>query len=356
MRSIEWRDGKVRYLDQSQLPGQETYIETDDETVVARAIKTLAIRGAPLIGIAAAYGFVLAFDRLKSPDARSVTFCIERTAHLFVSTRPTAVNLFWAVNRMRNTATDSAGKSLEGIHVNLLAEAMAIHSEDEEKCRRIGEFGADLLPNAASVLTHCNTGSLATGGDGTAQNILKTAWEQKKLKHVYMDETRPLFQGARLTAWELQQLQIPSTLITDSTAAFLMQQGKVNAVVVGADRITLNGDVANKVGTYGLAVLAKYHKLPFYVAAPTSTIDFEMLTGRDIPIEQRSGSELTRIGDVKVAPEGVDVYSPAFDVTPNELITAIVTDRGVLRSPYHKALEALKRQDKSLLIRKAVLR
>ncbi|MGA3243808.1 MAG: S-methyl-5-thioribose-1-phosphate isomerase [Bacteroidota bacterium] len=352
MRSIEWRDGKVRFLDQSQLPAKEIYIETDDETVVARAIKSLALRGAPLIGIAAAYGFVLAFDRLKSNDVKSVTACIERTTHLFVSTRPTAVNLFWAVNRMRNLAIDSAGKSLEGIHANLLAEAMAIHMEDEEKCRRIGQLGAEILPNAASVLTHCNTGSLATGGDGTAQNILKTAWEQKKLKHVYMDETRPLLQGARLTAWELQQLQIPSTLITDSTAAFLMQQGKVNAIVVGADRVTLNGDVANKVGTYGLAVLAKHHGVPFYVAAPTTTIDFEMVTGSEIPIEQRSGSEVSKIGNYQIAPEGVDVYSPAFDVTPNELITAIVTEKGVLRKPYREALEALKKQDMSKLIRK----
>jgi methylthioribose-1-phosphate isomerase len=356
MRSIEWRDGKVRYLDQSLLPTQEVFVETDDENVVAQAIKSLALRGAPLIGIAAAYGFVLAFDRLKSADARSVTTCIERTTHLFASTRPTAANLFWAVNRMRNAAIDSAGKSLETIHVNLLAEAMAIHTEDEEKCRLIGQFGAEILPNAASVLTHCNTGSLATGGDGTAQGILKAAWEQHKLKHVYMDETRPLLQGARLTAWELRRLEIPSTLITDNTAAFLMQQGKVNAVVVGADRITLNGDVANKVGTYGLAVLANHHRIPFYVAAPTTTIDFEMVAGSEIPIEQRSGSEVTRIGGHQIAPDGVEVYSPAFDVTPHDLITAIVTERGVLHKPYREALDALKKEDMSKLIRKAVFR
>jgi len=355
MRSIEWRDGKVRFLDQSLLPTQEVFVETDDEDVVARAIKSLALRGAPLIGIAAAYGFVLAFGRLKSPDAKTVAVCIERTTHLFVSTRPTAANLFWAVNRMRDVAVDSAGKSLEGIYENLLGEAIAIHVEDEEQCRRIGQFGAELLPNAASVLTHCNTGSLATGGDGTAQSILKTAWEHHKLKHVYMDETRPLLQGARLTAWELRRLEIPSTLITDSTAAFLMQQGKVNAVVVGADRITLNGDVANKVGTYGLAVLAKHHMIPFYVAAPTSTIDFEMEAGGEIPIEQRNSAEVTRIGDRQIAPDGVDVYSPAFDVTPNELITAIVTERGVLHRPYREALEAMK-SDLSKLIRKSVLR
>ncbi|TSA20093.1 S-methyl-5-thioribose-1-phosphate isomerase [bacterium] len=353
VRSIEWHDGKVRFLDQSQLPAKEVYIETGDETVVAQAIRSLALRGAPLIGIAAGYGFVLAFVRLKSVDARSITACIERTTHLFTSTRPTAVNLFWAVNRMRQIAIDSTGKSIEAIRANLLAEAIAIHAEDEEKCRIIGRLGAELLPNAASVLTHCNTGSLATGGDGTAQSILKVAWEQKKLKHVYMDETRPLLQGARLTAWELQRLQIPCTLITDSTAAFLLQQGKVNAIVVGADRITLNGDVANKVGTYGLAVMAMYHGIPFYVAAPTSTVDFDMETGREIPIEQRSGTELTKIGEYQIAPAGVDVYSPAFDVTPHELITAIVTEREVLRKPYRDALEALKRQNLSAPIQKS---
>jgi len=355
MRSIEWRDAKVRFLDQSQLPARETYVETDDEEVVARAIKTLSLRGAPLIGIAAAYGFALAFNRLKSADNKSVTACTERTTHLFATTRPTAVNLFWAIDRMRNAAIATAGKSLEGIRSTILAEAVAIHLEDEEKCRRIGQLGAEILPNAASVLTHCNTGSLATGGDGTAQNILKIAWEQKKLKHVYMDETRPLLQGARLTAWELQRLQIPSTLITDSTAAFLMQQGKINAIVVGADRVTLNGDVANKVGTYGLAVQAKHHNVPFFVAAPTSTIDFEMVAGKEIPIEQRNGSEVTKIGDCQVAPEGVDVYSPAFDVTPNELITAIVTEKGVLRGSYRAALEALKKQSRPGLIRNAII-
>jgi len=203
-------------------------------------------------------------------------------------------------------------------------------------------------------LTHCNTGSLATGGDGTAQGILKAAWELHTLKHVYIDETRPLLQGSRLTAWELKKLQIPSTLITDSTAAFLLQQGKVNAIIVGADRITLNGDVANKVGTYGLAVLAQYHNVPFYVAAPTSTIDFEMLTGHEIPIEQRSGTEVTSFGGRQVAPEGVDVYSPAFDITPNELITAIITEKGVLRSPYRTAMDDLKKKDLSSMVRRAV--
>jgi methylthioribose-1-phosphate isomerase len=343
MRSIEWSDGKVRFLDQSQLPASEVIVATDDEAIVAQAISTLAIRGAPLIGIAAAYGFVLAFNKLKPGELKSLTSCLERTANLFTSTRPTAINLSWAINRMRRAVTRTAGQPLETIKAELLSEAKAIHAEDAEQCRMIGQLGAELLPNAASVLTHCNTGSLATGGDGTAQSILKVAWERHKLKHVYMDETRPLLQGARLTAWELQQLHIPSTLITDNTAAFLLQQGKVNAIVVGADRITLEGDVANKVGTYGLAVLAKYHGIPFYVAAPTSTIDFEMSKGQEIPIEQRSSSEVTLIGGHRIAPEGVDVYAPAFDVTPHELITAIITENRVLRPPYPQAIKTLKK-------------
>jgi methylthioribose-1-phosphate isomerase len=270
-----------------------------------------------------------------------------------MATRPTASNLFWALNRMRYTAIDSAGQTMEAIQSNLLAEALAIHKEDEEQCAIIARLGAELLPNAATVLTHCNTGSLATGGDGTAQGILKEAWRQNKLKHVYVDETRPLLQGARLTAWELQRLAIPFTLITDNTAAFLLQQGKVNAILVGADRITLNGDVANKVGTYNLAVLAKYHSVPFYIAAPTSTIDFEMTSGREIPIEQRSSAEVTSIGGHQIAPANTDVYSPAFDVTPSDLVTAIVTEKGILRNPLRRALDDLKQKELSSMVRKA---
>jgi methylthioribose-1-phosphate isomerase len=354
MKAIEWKNGKVRFLDQRKLPLEEVYVETDDETVVAGAIKTLAIRGAPLIGIAAAYGFVLAFMKLSTYDGRSLISLIEKTTSLFASTRPTAVNLFWALNRMRNAVIDSAGSAPEEIQAKLLAQAQRIHAEDEEMCRAIGRLGAELLPNAASVLTHCNTGSLATGGKGTAQSVITTAWELLKLKHVYIDETRPLLQGARLTAWELKKLQIPFTLITDNTAAFLMQRGEVNAVVVGADRITLKGDVANKVGSYGLAVLAKHHGIPFFVAAPTSTIDFEMLSGTEIPIEQRDPTEVTEIFGRQVAPAGVHVYSPAFDVTPNELVTAIITEKGVLRSPYRVAMEELRRKELSSMVRKAV--
>jgi len=354
MKAIEWRNGSVRFLDQRKLPLEEVYVETDDEKVVAGAIKNLAIRGAPLIGVAAAYGFFLAFKNLSSYDARSLISLVEKATNLFASTRPTAVNLFWALNRMRNTVIDSSGSMPEEIQARLLIQAQKIQAENEEMCRAIGRLGAELLPNAASVLTHCNTGNLATGGVGTAQSVITTAWELLKLKHVYIDETRPLLQGARLTAWELQKLQIPFTLITDSTAAFLMQRGEVNAIVVGADRITLNGDVANKVGSYGLAVLAKHHRIPFYVAAPTTTIDFEMTRGSEIPIEQRDAGEVTEIVGRQIAPPGAHVYSPAFDVTPNDLITAIITEKGILRSPYRMAMEELKRKDLSSMVRKAL--
>lgn len=344
MRSIEWRDGKVRFLDQSRLPSEEYYVETDNEEVIAQAIRTLALRGAPLIGIAAAYGFALAFRKPAFSNPALFHASLERLSNLFRSTRPTAVNLFWAIDRMRRTALDAAALAPLTLAERILAEAKAIHDEDEAQCRLIGAAGAKILPNAAMVLTHCNTGSLATGGDGTALSVLKVAWESHTLKHVYVDETRPLLQGARLTAWELQRLGIPFTLITDSTAAFLLQQQKVNAVIIGADRITANGDVANKVGSYGLAVQAQFHRVPFIVAAPTSTIDFAMGSGKEIPIEQRSGAEVTEIAGTRIAPAGVDVYSPAFDITPHELISAIVTDRGVLRAPYQESIASLKQE------------
>ncbi|HWP82673.1 MAG TPA: S-methyl-5-thioribose-1-phosphate isomerase [Bacteroidota bacterium] len=341
IRPLEWLDGKIRYLDQRKLPTSEIYVETDNPDQVVEAIKTLAIRGAPLIGIAAAYGVALAIYHVRNADAGTVRSAFEKSSIKLGTSRPTAVNLFWALQRMRKVFEEHADQSLVELKKRLLEEARQIHREDEAMCRRIGELGAEILPNAASVLTHCNTGYLATGGKGTAQGILSTAWERHKLKHVYIDETRPLLQGARLTAWELIKLGIPATLLTDNTAAFVMQRGAVNAVVVGADRIAANGDVANKVGTYGLAVLAKHHGIPFYVAAPISTVDPETVSGAGIPIEQRSADEVTIIGGHRVAVNDVDVYSPAFDVTPNELITAIVTDRGVLRAPFSSAIKQL---------------
>jgi methylthioribose-1-phosphate isomerase len=339
---IMWRGGKVKFLDQTALPESERYVETDDEAVLAAAVKRLSIRGAPLIGIAAAYGIALSMLRCRELEAPRIAAHFDRTDTLFASTRPTAVNLFWSLERLRNVFDRVRGETLEFIQQTLLAEAELIHREDAEMCERIGEYGAELLPNAVSVLTHCNAGRLATGGRGTALGVIEKAWERRTLRHVYIGETRPLLQGARLTAWELEKAGIPATLITDSTAAFLMQQGKVNAVVVGADRIAANGDVANKVGTYGLAVLAHHHSLPFYVAAPTSTIDLEMASGKLIPIEQRDASEVTTFAGKPVAPPDVEVYAPAFDITPHGLMTAIITDLGVLRPPFVNAIDLIR--------------
>ena len=338
---IEWRDGKIRFIDQTLLPGEERFVETDDPAVVAEAIRKLAVRGAPLIGIAAAYGVALAAFKSSVADS-NVRSHLQGIMSLMASTRPTAVNLFWSLDRMRRTIELHQSSSREELRAALVTEALAIHREDEEMGERVGRFGADLLPNAASVLTHCNTGMLATGGKGTALAAIRTAWEQNKLKHVYVDETRPLLQGARLTVWELKKLGIPHTLITDSTAAFLMQQGRVSTVLVGADRIAANGDVANKVGTYGLAVLAHYHHIPFYVAAPSSSIDFELHDGKAIPLEQRNPDEVLNYGGKRTAPEGTEVYSPAFDITPHSLITAMVTEQGVIEPPYQVTLCGVK--------------
>jgi methylthioribose-1-phosphate isomerase len=333
--AVEWKEGHLRYLDQRKLPREERYVEATTESDVAEAIRSLAIRGAPLIGIAAAYGIVLAVQRLpEDADPAMLRVRVERALTLLGSTRPTAANLFWALDRMRKVFDRVGTGNIETLRSRLLDEAMRIHREDEEQCRRIGEFGTQLLPLAATVLTHCNTGGLATGGIGTAQGILATAWRSHKLKHVYVDETRPLFQGARLTAWELSKLHIPFTLITDSTAPFLMQRGIITAIIVGADRIARNGDTANKIGTYGLAVLAHHHGIPFYVAAPRSTIDPAVPDGEAIPIEQRSADEVTRPFGLQLAPDGVDVYSPAFDITPHGLISAIITEAGVVKPPY----------------------
>lgn len=342
VKALEWMDGTLRFLDQTRLPEEEAYVETRDDRVIAAAIKSLAIRGAPLIGIAAAYGVALAAIQCREESPARITAYLDKSIHNLLATRPTAVNLAWALQRTQKLIRNLNGKPLELIRESLLSEAQSIHREDYEMCERIAEFGVALLPNAAEILTHCNTGSLATGGKGTALGIIATGWEKKIVRHVYVDETRPLFQGSRLTMWELKKLGIPSILIPDNTAAFLMQMKKINAVVVGADRIAANGDVANKVGTYGLAVLAWHHRIPMIVAAPVSTIDHTISDGKLIPIEQRSSREVTELNGKSVAPPAVEVYSPAFDVTPHELITAIVTDKGVLNPPYQQALEALK--------------
>jgi methylthioribose-1-phosphate isomerase len=340
MKSIEWIGGKVRFIDQTKLPTEEIFIETDDLAVLSDAIRTLKIRGAPALGVAAAYGIVLATQHLRTETLQELSDAVGRSASQIAHTRPTARNLFWALERMRSVCRLNTQESATQIHQRLLDEALAIHAEDREMCAAIGMYGAEVVPDPAVILTHCNTGALATGGEGTAQSIITTAFDQGKKISVYVDETRPLLQGARLTTWELQKKGIPVTLITDNTAAFVMARKKVDLVVVGADRIAANGDVVNKVGTYNVAIIAKEHGVPFYVAAPTSTIDLGSEHGGLIPIEERDPIEVTEGFGRRTAPEGTNVYSPAFDVTPHPLITAIVTERGILRPPFFDSIRS----------------
>lgn len=330
------------FLDQTLLPGTVREIETDDPEVVADAIRRLGIRGAPAIGVAAAYGVALAAR--KADAASSVQQAVRAAIVRFRATRPTAVNLFYALDRMQEVL--DASDDGEALTSALLHEAERIHDEDVEACRRIGEHGAALLAAGSSVLTHCNAGALATAGMGTALGVIVTAHRQGKIVRVYADETRPLLQGARLTTWELLAAGIETVLITDGAAGTVLARGLVQAVIVGADRIAANGDTANKVGTYPLAILAHQHGIPFYVAAPVSTIDLACPDGGKIPIEERDPREVKEFGGIRVAPEGVAVFSPAFDITPNKLISAIVTDAGVLRPPFTRSLLAVHgRQD-----------
>ena len=332
MKSIEWLGDRVRLIDQTKLPLDETHLVTDDYKVLAQAIRALKIRGAPALGIAAAYGVVLSAIKHDGKDLESFRNHVQRAIEELASTRPTAVNLFWALERMRNVLCSAS--AVESIRMLLIQEAVRIHREDEEMCRRIGEHGAELIPQRATIMTHCNTGALATGGEGTAQSVITTAYRAGKSITVYAGETRPALQGARLTAWELMKAGVDIRLITDNMAAYLMKQGKIDLVLVGADRIAANGDVANKIGTYSLAVAAKYHGVRFYVAAPSSTIDSSINSGDQIPIEQRDPDEVTQGFGRRVAPEGVAVYSPAFDVTPAEILTAIITEHGVHVPPF----------------------
>ncbi|MBI3871549.1 MAG: S-methyl-5-thioribose-1-phosphate isomerase [candidate division Zixibacteria bacterium] len=319
-RTLEWKSGALYLLDQRRLPNRVETVICRNPDQVSEAIRNLTVRGAPAIGVAAAYGMALAAsDRSALPDAGGV----------LKSSRPTAVNLAWAVDRMLTKSAELNGAAPADLRAALEREAIAIHNEDAEMCKRIGEFGAPLLANGMSVLTHCNAGALATAGIGTALGVIYTAAAQGKKLHVYAGETRPVLQGARLTMWELMQEGIPATLVTDSTVASLFAAGKIDAVIVGADRIARNGDVANKIGTYNIAVLAAHHGVPFYVAAPRSTFDDKIATGADIPIEERSATEVTEIGGQRLAPQNAVVYSPAFDVTPSQLITAISSDTGV---------------------------
>lgn len=339
MRTIGWEKGKVRFLDQTRLPHEEIYVLTDDFRTVGEAIRSLRVRGAPAIGVAAAYGAALAVgtaDALTLAEGRRI---LADAVTYLAQSRPTAVNLFAALNRISVVASHSEIATPAQLRQAILAEAEAIEREDVEACRLLALHGSELIAPHSSVLTHCNTGALATAGAGTALNVIITAHRQGKVVRVFVDETRPLLQGARLTAWELLRAGVETVLITDSTAATVLQRGMAQAVFVGADRVAANGDVANKTGTYAIASVASRHAVPFYVVAPGSSFDLKTPTGQEIPIEERDPSEVTHISGIRVAPAGVQVFSPAFDITPNQLITAIVTEMGVLRPPYGPAIE-----------------
>jgi len=341
MRTVDWVGGKVRFLDQTRLPFEEVYVETDDPDVLADAIGKLQIRGAPAIGVAAAFGVLLAVSPSQPSSAQDLPRRYLEVCDSLGATRPTAVNLFNALDRMRSVIRAASAAGGSELYNALLQEALAIQQEDVIACKRIGELGADLLTRRAAVLTHCNAGALATAGEGTALAVIKAAARQGKIDRVFVDETRPLLQGARLTSWELVREGIPVTLITDSTAGSVLRSQTVQAVIVGADRIAAIGDVANKIGTYPLAVLAREHGVQFIVAAPVSTIDVHTASGNLIPIEERNPAEVTHLAGIRIAAPGVDVFAPAFDVTPNYLISAIVTDKGVLMPPLGDALRRI---------------
>lgn len=338
---VKWADEGVLMLDQRLLPTEEKWLTLRTPDEVAAGIKDMVVRGAPAIGVSAAYGIALAAKLFVGTNADDLEEEIDYVSDTLAKTRPTAVNLFWAIDRMKRTfqRAKADGKSVSELKQLLLDDAKAIHDEDIEAQRLIAKFGGELLENDSTVLTHCNAGALATGGVwGTALGVIRGAVDQGKTVSVIADETRPYLQGARLTAWELMEDDIPVTLITDNMSGHIMKKGGVHAVVVGSDRIAANGDVANKIGTYMVAVLAQRHGIPFYVAAPLSTVDLNCASGDDIPIEERHRMEVTHVKDNQLAPEGVGVSNYAFDVTPNDLVTAIITEKGVARAPYSESL------------------
>jgi methylthioribose-1-phosphate isomerase len=339
--TIAREEDAVVMIDQRKLPVQEVYVRCKTAAEVARAIKSMVIRGAPAIGVAAAMGIALGMRRSKATGTQKFAAEFFRTCELMAATRPTAVNLFWAIERMKRSfsAGATAGESVEQIKDRLDREAQAIHDEDVAGCRAMGAFGAEVVPADARILTHCNAGALATAGYGTALGVIRGAVEAGKHVSVFADETRPFLQGARLTAWELVRDGIETTVITDNMAGALMRQGRVNFVVVGADRIAANGDTANKIGTYAVALLAREHKIPFYVAAPLSTIDLRTPDGSLIPIEERSAKEVTHVAGAQLAPDGAHIWNPAFDITPHPLIAGIITERGIFRPPYTESLK-----------------
>lgn len=342
METLRWtEDGALELLDQTRLPSEIRYIKCKTDTEVAEAIKRLAVRGAPAIGAAAAYGLVLASAGLEAHSREEFMAGLSDSARKLAATRPTAVNLRWALDRLMKRLCEVESEDLNVLRSELLNEAHAIYHGDIAGNRRIGEYGHALIPHGARIITHCNAGALATAGYGTALGVIRAAQGAGKNVTVYACETRPLLQGARLTAWEMLREKINVTLITDSMAGYLMAKGKADLVIVGADRIAANGDVANKIGSYSLAVLAKEHGLPFYVAAPVSTVDLSLSSGEEIPIEERDPYEVTHLAGCPIAPSGVNVWNPAFDVTPGRLVTAIITDRGIVHPPFSENLKKI---------------
>jgi methylthioribose-1-phosphate isomerase len=338
--TIAWQDDEIVMVDQRKLPADEIYVTCRTVTDVAKAIRNMVIRGAPAIGVCAAMGLALGAARSKATGTKQFTTEFQKNCDLLAETRPTAVNLFWSIERMKRAFSEGAlaGESVDDLKARLRTEADRIHDEDVASCRAIGANGATLVPEQARILTHCNAGALATAGYGTALGVIRGAVEAGRKVRVLADETRPFLQGARLTAWELVKDGIETTVITDNMAGAIMKAGDVDLVVVGADRIAANGDTANKIGTYSVAVLAKEHSIPFYVAAPWSTIDLATRDGDAIPIEERAAREVTHVGSTRLAPEGAHVRNPSFDVTPNKYITAIITERGVYRAPFSESL------------------
>ena len=341
IKTLEWTDEGVRFIDQTKLPTEETYVTCKTYEEVADAIRTMIVRGAPAIGVAAAMGVALGVRNSQAHDNASLKREFSQICDVLASTRPTAVNLFWGIRRMQQKFDEISDQPIATIKQILVAEGQQVLVEDIAANQAMGKHGAVLLPSTGGVLTHCNAGALATAGYGTALGVIRAAVDSGKQLQVFADETRPFLQGSRLTAWELMKDGIPTTVISDNMAGAIMRQGKINAVIVGADRIAANGDVANKIGTYTVAVLAKEHGIPFYVAAPFSTVDLETADGSLIPIEQRSAVELTHFSGKQITPDGVKIENPAFDVTPHQYVSAIITERGVVRAPYAESLREL---------------
>jgi methylthioribose-1-phosphate isomerase len=344
IQTLEWTETGVVFIDQTKLPTEEVYVTCTTHQQVADVIRNMVVRGAPAIGVAAAMGIALGVKNSKAQNGADLKQDFYEICETVRQTRPTAVNLFWAIRRMTEKFESLRGRAIAEIQQALIEESQRMHAEDIAANRAMGRHGATLMPSSGGVLTHCNAGALATAGYGTALGVIRAAIEQGKKLHVYADETRPFLQGSRLTAWELMKDGIPTTVISDNMAGVMMQQGKIGAIVVGADRIAANGDVANKIGTYTVAVLAKEHGIPFYVAAPISTVDLATPDGSKIPIEQRNAREVTHIAGKQMVPDGVQIENPAFDVTPAKYVTAIITERGIARPPYKQSLSQLTHQ------------